>query len=284
MRKCLMLIFFAVVPARGQLIVNDPAQTAIQKLNLSLTTLHTKFMKLQMVQDAIVLKNNYLAAKQFYDTIEAHSKHRGGLMGYYADYAKEQFKNMAEQEWSRIYSEGTTLTGPTAVNDLINGVTDAINQKVGGVIDSAAGAVGAGMQVPDRGYASVRHAVFSQKKQQTASVDKMIAASEQGAAATNKQIQDLVRRGSAAQIDDKASESIQMQAAVLEVQLLSQIRQLLNLNAQIGNFQAKESLAEAAVGMATANDLSEYRAQAAQNRKSGAPSRGQLNSVLQGRP
>lgn len=284
MLKSLILVFFSVMPARGQLVVNDPAQTAIQKMNLSMMALHTKFMKLQMVQDAITLKNNYLAAKQFYDTIEAHSKHRGGLMGYYADYAKEQFKNMAEQEWSRIYAEGTNLTGPTAVNDLINGVTGAINEKVGGIIDSAAGAVGAGMQVPDRGYSGVRHALFAQQKQQTASVDKMIAASEQGATATNQQIADLVKRGSAAQIDDRASESIQMQAAVLQAQLLSQIRQLLNLNAQISNAQAKQSLAEAAVGMATANDMAEYRARAAQSRKSGASSRGQLDSVLQGRP
>ncbi len=284
MLKILVLVFFAVMPARGQLVVSDPVQTAIQKAHLDLMALHTQFMKLQLVSDAVTLKNNYLAAKQFYDTIEAHSMHRGGLMGYYADYVKEQLNNMAAQEWSRIYSEGTNLTGPTAVQDLITGVTNAISQKVGGAIDSAAGAVGAGMQVPDRGYSGVRQAIFSQQKQQTASVDKMVAASEQGAAATNQQITELVSRGSAADIDDQASESIQMHAALLEVQLLSQIRQLLNLNAQISNSQAKQSLAEAAVGMATANDLAGYRAQAAQDRKSGAPSRGQLNSALQGRP
>ncbi len=284
MLKALAVVLFAAVPLRAQLIVNDPAQTAIQKMNLSVQTLHTKFMKLQMVQDAITLKNNYLAAKRFYDNIEAKSKHRGGLMGYYADYAKEQFKAMAEQEWARLYAEGTNQTGPTAVDDLINGVFGAVNDKVGGVIDSAQGLVGSGMEVPDRGYAHVRHALFKQQKRQTESVDKMVAASEQGAVATNKQIQDLVKRGSALGIDDKASDSIQMQAAVLQVQLLSQIRQLLNLNAQINNFQAKQGMAEGAVGMATAGDLARYRAEAARIKRSAAASRGQLQSALAGRP
>ncbi|MBI5239122.1 MAG: hypothetical protein HY926_01485 [Elusimicrobia bacterium] len=284
MLRPLALVLFLAAPARpAVMIVNDPVQTSIQKVNLSVQTLHTKFMKLQMVQDAITLKNNYLAAKRFYDNIEAKSRHRGGLMGYYADYAKEQFKAMAEQEWARLYAEGTSQTGPAAVEDLINGVFGAVNQKVGGVIDSAEGAVAEGMAVPDRGYANVRHSLFSQQKRQTEAVDKMVASSEKGAAATNKQIQDLVRRGSAAQIDDKASDSIQMQAAILQVQLLSQIRQLLNLNAQINNFQAKQGMAEEAVGMATANDLAEYRAQAAKSRRSAAASRSRLATVL-GRP
>lgn len=285
MLRPLMLLLCLASPARpAAMIVNDPVQTSIQKMNLSVQTLHTKFMKLQMVQDAITLKNNYLAAKRFYDNIEAKSKHRGGLMGYYADYAKEQFKAMAEQEWARLYAEGTNQTGPAAVEDLINGVFGAVNQKVGAAIDSAEGAVAAGIEAPDRGYSNVRHALFSGQKRQTASVDKMIAASEQGAIATNKQIQDLVKRGSAAKIDDRANDSIQMQAAILQVQLLSQIRQLLNLNAQIGNFEAKQGMAEEAVGMATANDLAEYRAQAAKSRRAAAPSQGRLATVLQGRP
>ena len=76
MLRLLAIVLFSVVPVRAQVIVNDPVQTTIQKVNLELTTLHTQFMKLQMVQDAITLKNNYLAAKQQRPRSAAHGRQR----------------------------------------------------------------------------------------------------------------------------------------------------------------------------------------------------------------
>ena len=58
--RALALLLCLPTAVRAQLAVTDPAMTAVSQAHLQLMQLHTEFMKLQMVQDAVTLKNTYL--------------------------------------------------------------------------------------------------------------------------------------------------------------------------------------------------------------------------------
>ena len=282
--KFLLGVLIWASPASAQLVVTDPAQTTVAKLQLEVTQLHATFMKMQMVQDAITLKNNYLAAQQYYDTIYAHSQHRGGLMGYYKDYFNQQFDNIAADQWRQINTEASTITGTTEVGRLLNAGSAAISNTAGQGINAAGGYVGSGMNNIDGGYKGARAMIYTQKQQQIAAVDKMIDSSEARADATKTMIQDLVSRGSKDMINDSERESIDMHAALLQLQVLSDMRQLLNLTAQISNAQAKQNLLENAISLQTAKDLATYRSGGGARQNSSAASSDQLVHELKRSP
>lgn len=244
--------FAQVVPQT----VIDPAAITVHKLNLALQEKHSAFMKLQMVQDALQLKNNYLQAKSYYDSIYYKSQHKGGLVGYYKDYFEEQLTNLAADQWRQLSTEANTITGPTAVSDLAAYLTGSAGNAAGAGINGAASVVGRGMESLDSGYKGARGEIFSQSQKQVVIVDKMIQSSEERGDKLKDQIRLLVKRGSRDEVDETESEAITMQAAVLQLQLLSDVRQLLALNAQVLNAQAKQQLAEMTVALAATNDLS----------------------------
>lgn len=280
-----------VTPASAQLVVNDPAQTAVSQLQLHVQQLHTAFMKLQLVQDAEMLKNNYLQSKEYYDTIYAHSQHRGGLMGYYKDYFQEQLDNIAADQWRQVTIDGTSITGDTEVGKLVAQGATAVGAGTGSAIGSAAGVVGSGMDSVDCKYLSARgidnpkcdrQLLYGQKARQVAAADQVIANSEARADATSKMIADLVRRGSG-DMTDHERESVDTSARLLELQLLSEIRQEINLNAQIANAQMKQTLAESAAAAKMSSALSAFGLGAAA-RKGASDSQDTLVHELQRRP
>jgi hypothetical protein len=281
--KAVALVTLLAGTGSAQLVVSDPAQTTVSQLHLQVTQLHAEFMKLQLVQDAITLKNNYLQTKAFYDTVYAHSQHRGGLMGYYKDYFDQEFQNIAADEWRKLNLEGSSITGDTAVGRLVAQGAAAIGGATGSAINGAGGLVGSGMTGVDGGYKNARGALFSEQKKQVSGVDKMIAMSETRADATSAMIADLVKRGSSDVISDGERESIDMHATLLQLQVLSDMRQLLNLNAQILNAQSKQNLAETGLALKTTQDLAAFRAGGAQ-RKSTTATSDQMVHELQRRP
>jgi hypothetical protein len=281
--KAAVLVVALAGAGSAQLVVTDPTHTAVSQLHLQATQLYGEFTKLQMVQDAITLKNNYLQTKAFYDTVNAHSQHRGGLMGYYKDYFDQEFQNIAADEWRKLTLESSTITGDTAVGRLVAQGTAAIGGATGSAIGGAGGFVGSGMSGVDAGYKSARGVVFSEHAKQVAAVDKVISMSETRADATGAMIADLVKRGSSDMISDGERESIDMHAQLLQLQVLSDMRQLLNLNAQILNAQSKQNLTEQALALKTNQDMSTFRAGAAQRRGTSASS-DQMVHELQRRP
>ncbi len=281
--RLLVLLQLAAPPASAQLAVTDPGVTAVAQAQLQLSTLHAQFTKLQMVQDAITLKNTYLQSKQFYDTVYARSQHRGGLMGYYKDYFQKAADNMAASEWRQINNEASSITGQTPMSRLLESGAAAIGRQTGQAINGAGGVIGGGLNGVDRGYKSARAVIFSDQKRQVAAVDQVIAASEDRADQTAKMVADLVKRGSADAISDNERESIDMHAQLLGLQVLSEIRQLLNVNAQILNSQAKHSLAEVSVALKAGSDLSEFRENGGQ-RGAQRPSNDEMVREMKRRP
>jgi hypothetical protein len=281
--KVAALLTLLAATSSAQVVVSDPAQTAVSQLHLQVTQLHASFMRLQLVQDAITLKNNYLQTKEFYDTVYAHSQHRGGLMGYYKDYFNQEFANIAADEWRKINLEGSSITGDTAVGRLVAQGTAAIGGATGKAIGGAGDVVGSGMSGVDAGYKNARAIVFSEHTKQVAAVDKVISMSETRADATGAMIADLVKRGSSDVISDVERESIDMHAQLLQLQVLSDMRQLLNLNAQILNAQSKQNLTEQALALKANQDMSTFRAGAAQ-RKGASASSDQMVHELKRRP
>lgn len=258
---CLPILL--ALQAQAQVAVTDPALTAAVQVSNQMNQLHQKFMRMQMVQDAVVLKNTYLQSKQYYEMVERRSKHRGGLMGYYRDFFDQQMQNVAADEWRKLNFEASSITGDTPLSRLVRQGADALGNGAGEAFGAAGGRVGKSMDGVDAGYKGARAVIFREQASEVASADKLSLASEDRAAKIGAMIGDLVKRGSASSINDHERESIEMHAQLLQLQLLSEMRQLLNLNAQINNAKAKRSLAEAAAAIRAAQDLGRFRAAAA---------------------
>jgi hypothetical protein len=245
------------VQAAG-LVVTDPVQSTLTKLQIAGQEKHNAFMKMQMVQDAVIIKNNYLASKAFYDQIDAQSKHRGGLMGYYKEMIEQQFDNVAQSQWRQFQDEATNVTGENSVNTFLNKTSAKISDGAGRGIDAAGNATMAPLNSLDSGYSSVRGALFQQQKRQVDAVDMRTTASDKIAEPIEKEIKSLVRRASVPAISTKELESIQMHANLTQLQLMAEIRQLLSLNSQQINAQTKKDLAEMTMALKASNDLAMY--------------------------
>lgn len=267
--------------AQAQVAVTDPALTAAVQMQSQFTQLHNRFMQMQMVQDAVVLKNTYLQSKQYYDMVEERSRHRGGLMGYYRDFFDQQMTNMAADEWRKMSFEASSVTGDTPLGRIVRKGADALGNGAGSAFGAATGLAGRGLGDVDSGYQGVRAVIFHEQASQVTAADRLSQASEDRAAQIQAMIGDLVKRGSAAAINDRERDSIEMHAQLLQLQLLSEMRQLLNLNAQIGNAKAKQALAEAAASIRAAQDLGRFRAAAA---KTPRPGKDQVLHELRRRP
>jgi len=254
----LLLSTLLARPIEAQVVVTDPGQTAVSQMQYHLQLLHTQFMKLQMVQDAVILKNNYLQTKEYYDMVYEHSQHRGGLMGYYKDYFEQQLDNAAADQWRQLNAEASSISSGTFVNTLVAEAAGDVAAGTENAIGGAAGAVGGGLKTLDGGYGNARGLLFRQKKAQVAAIDAMNAASEQRADATTQQVAALVQRGSSGMISDTERESIQMHAQLLQLQLLSELRQLMNVNTEILNAKAKEDLAESALALKASAALADH--------------------------
>jgi hypothetical protein len=241
------------------MVVTDPVQTTLTKLQIAAQEKHNAFMKLQVIQDAKVLKDNFIASKAFYDQVEEHSNHRGGLMGYYKNMVEQQFDNVAQSQWRQFQDEATNATGDSAVNSFLQKMSAKISEAAGKGIDAAGNAVISPFNALDSGYSSVRTKLIHQQQLQVEAVDKRTGASDKIAEPIEKEIMDLVRRASMPAISTKESESIQMHALLAQLQLMAEMRQLLNINAQQFNAQAKKNLAEMLIAQKAANDLSAYK-------------------------
>lgn len=254
----LLLSSLLARPSAAQIVVTDPGQTAVAQMQYHLQLLHTQFMKLQMVQDAVILKNNYLQTKEYYDMVYEHSQHRGGLMGYYKDYFEQQLDDAAADQWRHINAEASSISSGTFVNTLVAEAASDVAAGTEDAIGGASGVVGGGLKTLDGGYGNARGLLFHQKKAQVAAIDAINAASEQRADATTKQIAEVVKRGSSSMISDSERESIQLHAQLLQLQLLSELRQLMNVNTQILNERAKEDLAESALALKASAALADH--------------------------
>lgn len=135
--KYFLIFTLSFLSARSLFAVGDGAvaaaathaQTIMQKAEYQL-------MRLQAVQQAKILYDNYMESKNYYDMMVQKSRHRGGLMGYYSDLFTERVKSDALNEWERIQqlknkSEDTQLKrwvegGEQAVIDSINKGADRV--------------------------------------------------------------------------------------------------------------------------------------------------------------
>ena len=110
--------------------VHDPIAEGILHLQQTQSeTFHT-FMRLQIVQSAIVIKNEFLAAQTYYNYIKQRSMHRGGLIGSYRDELTQVMQAELQNEKSQLLSEATNQTGATVIDDFMLLTTTLTGQKV----------------------------------------------------------------------------------------------------------------------------------------------------------
>lgn len=288
MKNLLMLVLatFAPSTARAQVaMVHDPINHSAIEAQSTLMSLHNQFMKLQMVQDAVVLKNTYLESKAYYDTIAEHSKHQGGLMGYYKDYYEAQLTNMAEDEWRKLHYEGTSVTGATPVDKVLANVADSINAKVDQGAGKVTGNAATGFASLDSGYGGARAALFLRLKLETEATDKMIATSQARKDDMAAKVADLVRQGSdPVGISQTTREKIELQARLMELQIQMDMLTQLNLGTQVANSKTKANIAESAMALQASQDVAAYGSQSAKARKTSTHSASDVGQELRRLP
>lgn len=276
-----VLVLGLARPAAAQVVVTDPTQTTLTKLQMAVQEKHNQFMKMQMVQDAVTLKNNYLASKAFYEMVEQNSKHRGGLMGYYKDMVEQQFDNIAQQQYRQFNDEFTNVTGENAVNTALNRMSKKVSDTAGAGIDAGANASMRPFQAADGTYAAVRGQMFQREQKQVEALEARTMASDKIVEPIEKEIKNLVRRASVPTIGTKEKESIDLHAQLTQLQLLAEIRQMLSINSQALNAQARKNLNEQTMALSAVRDLAKYKADASAFRK---PSDNDVVKELKRRP
>jgi len=281
----IILIVLSGLPigVRAQMAVTDPALTSIQQANLSLTQTWQAFQKLQMVQDAEFMLQTAQASQSYWKMYQADSMNKGGLLGYYTAYAKQELDQTADQTYRQVYNNGSLQNFNSPEGNLISNGVAALNQQTGAFFNGVtASAVGA-MNTLDAGYKNARATIFNQAQASAAARDQVIVAENDKLDGSTAMIQDVVTQASGGGISAQQSESIAVHTQALMLQQLFGIRRLIQLQDAILNDNVKSDLAEQSISLQAAGDLAKFRATRGQNATVGATP-DQLNGAMRGIP
>jgi hypothetical protein len=293
---------FALLGAADTAVVHDPINGATAQLGVANARLFHTFMQLQMVQDALMIKNNILEAESYYTYIDNASKHRGGLVGFYKDMALAEINQIVAADKNMLEQQATTITGPTAVDDFMAAATAGairVTQQAASAADSAAaggvssfnvayndatgGAVANSNSVV-RTWQQQQNIQTSQLAKQVAlssSVASAIAASNAYVAKLDTSLNSLAGTASLGSLTDQQHEQIIASYAAINAKLLVELHRLLNIQATLLKTQLDSQSATSALAQQTATDLSTYKSQnAALRRQYGAPA-GTITAQMQ---
>jgi hypothetical protein len=277
----LAALVIAVPRADAQIPVSDPVQTAATQLQTTVLQAHATFMKLQLVQDAEIVKNNFLQAQSYYNYIDQRSKHRGGLMGYYSEMVTNEINTVVDAEKMSIENDANNVTGSNLVNDLAVQATNAasavssaafsggVNTVAGGV-DAANGVYGGSMLT---GYNSAlsankatRAVAFQRNMVLANSAGASITTSNTNVASLMTSLNDLKKQANVQNIDDQTYEGLQLSMTAVQAQLSTEVHRMLSLNVQLLKADLDNRNLEQAFSRQTAADMQSFYGKSAQQR------------------
>ena len=278
----------AVLGVGDTAVVNDPVLSGIASTNGANAKLFHTFMQIQLVQDAIMVKNNILEAESYYNYIDKCSKHRGGLIGYYSDIIKLQLQTMINQDKMALMNEATTVTGANAVDDFMGAMSAgavAAVQKAGDVANSAlAGQVSSfnaaynnatNYQVADannivRSYqqnkAAVGQAQFARNVTLSQAVTGAMKESNENIAALGKSLSQLDQLASQGDLEDHQYEQVNTSLGSLHARIALEQYKMLNIHATLLQAVLNEATANQAMTMQVQQDLAVYATQQGQQK------------------
>jgi hypothetical protein len=238
-------------------------------------------MKLQMVQDAVVLKNNYLQGKAFYDSVNEHSKHRGGLVGYYRDMVTNEVNQLIDFEKMNLENEANNVTGSNLVNDLEVQAAAAAAAVTGGAMNAGIGALDSGVNAANGAYGGSKLSGYNSalRANATRAVSfqrNLVIASSAGTQITDSNtnvaqlitaLKDLKQQANGGNIDDKAYEGLQLSMSAVQAQLSTEIHRMLAVNAQMTRAMLDSQNIEQAFSRQTAADMRSFYSRSARQRE-----------------
>ncbi len=266
-------LLIAAPAVDAQVMVQDPVQTATTQLGNSVLQAHASFMKLQMVQDAEILKNNFLQAESYYNYINARSKSRGGLMGYYGRLVANEVNAVIDAEKMSIENDANNVTGSNLVNDLAVQATNAAAAVSGSAMKAGVGALNSGVDSTNAAYGgsmlagyngalsaknATRAAVFQRNMSIANSAGSAISTSYTTVSSLMTSLNDLKKQANAQNLDDRAYESLNLSIAAVQAQLTTEIHRMLALNAQLIKAQLDTQNLEQAFSRQTAADMAAF--------------------------
>lgn len=280
---CLVAALVAASPLAAQVAVTDPVQNALMTLNNQVLTQHSLFMKLQMVQDAEIIKNNFVQAEGYYNYIDQRSKGRGGLVGYYKEMVESDVNQVVDAEKMNLRNDATSVTGPTLVNDFALKAADEATRASGDAIDGAGRTLDGGVNAADSAYGDskfgafnsalrrrngTRAAAFSSALTVAGAAGRQIDASDLQVGELTKAVNDLRKQAADPNIDDKTYESLTLSLNAVQAQLAVELHRMLSINAQLTKAMLDSQNVEQAFSRQTAADFHGYARDAAQKRGS----------------
>jgi hypothetical protein len=278
----LLAALVIVVPrADAQIPVSDPVQTAATQLQTSVLQAHATFMKLQLVQDAEVVKNNFLQAQSYYNYIDNRSKHRGGLMGYYSEMVTNEINTVVDAEKMSIENDANNVTGSNLVNDLAVQATNAASAVSSAAFSSGVNGVAGGVNAANGVYggsmlAGYNSALSSNKATRAVAFQRNMALSNAaGATITTSNtnvaqlmtsLNDLKQQANTQNLDDQTFESLQLSMTAVQAQLNTEVHRMLSLNAQLLKADLDNRNLEQAFSRQTAADMQSFYSRSVQQR------------------
>jgi hypothetical protein len=283
--RLVVYLALAASPLNAQVVVNDPVQNSLQGVNNAVLQAHATFMKLQLVQDAEIVKNNFIQGEQYYNYIDQRSKHRGGLMGYYQEMVANQVNQIVTQEELSLETNANNVTGANLVNDLASRASITASAVSSAAIAGAAGGVIGGMQGADALYGSSNLTAFNGALQKTSatravqfqrnvsianSAGAQITASNTNVAGLTNALNELKKEAAANSLsmDDNTFESLQLSIQAVQGELAVETHHLTAINAQLMKAMLDNQNIDDAFSRQTGADFNGYLNSSAQRRAS----------------
>ena len=287
---------------QGVSVVHDPINGAILSAKSSSDALFQTFMKLQIVQDAIMIKNNVLEAESYYAYINNASKSRGGLVGFYKDMAMAEVNQIVTADKFALETQATTITGPNAVDDFMAAASAAAvsaTRQVGAAVNSAAASGVSDFNAAYNGatggvVASANNVVRTWQQQQniqTGQLAKQVAISSSAAsamAASNTYVaqldtalNNLAQTATLPNLTDQQHEQMRVSYAAINAKLLVQLHHMINVQATIQKTLLDAQSTALALSQQAATDLGTYKSQNAAWRTQNGASASAITSQLQ---
>lgn len=284
----LLLPFLAANVCATGLPVTDPVLQGIQATSLANNKLFHTFMQIQLVQDAIMIKNNILEAESYYNYIDKCSKHRGGLIGYYSDMIKLQLQAMIEQDKMALMNEATTVTGANAVDDFMGamgagavaavqsagdaansalaGQVSGFNAFYNGVTDHAVSAANNIVRNYQQKKSAVGQAQFARNVTLSQAVTTAMSESNENIAALAKSLANLDKLASQGDLEDRQYEQVNTSMGSLNTRIALEAYKMLNIQATLLQASLNEQTASQAMAMQVQQDLAAYATQQGQQK------------------
>lgn len=295
----LAALALAITRAEAQVPVTDPVQTAATQLQTSVLQAHAAFMKLQLVQDAEIVKNNFIQAQSYYNYVDQRSKHRGGLMGYYSEMVSNEVDQVIDAEKMSIENDANNVTGANLVNDMALQAAQAAAAVTGGAMKASVGAVGFGVDDMNDAYGgsklagyngalrtnnATRAAAFQRNLAISNSAGEQIAESDTNVARLMTALNDLKKQANSGNIDDQTYEGLQLSMTAVQTQLSTEVHRMLALNAQLTKAMLDSQNLEQAFSRQTAADMQAFYRRSTQQRAASGTDRAAVTAELNRMP